>query len=99
MTNKLPEETLHIYGQSYWHANAYIAGSTVALEALSKAINDALSGKNGMCDVTCNDGEGYTVHVKHIKDAQVLDKLAVPYTDEVAQERSEQAIWPWKEEV
>jgi hypothetical protein len=43
--------------------------------------------------VFVNDGEGYEPIVICVSP-ETMDKMAVPYTDEIAQERRDKVIWP-----
>lgn len=86
---------LHVYGQGQWHEEVYIAGDRVALQLLSNTINQALSSGTGECQTNVSDGEGFDVYVVRIDHQQTLDKLAVPYTKDVAEEKDSAAIWPW----
>lgn len=90
---------LHIYGQSIWHDPVYIIGNRKALEDLKKAIEDALDKGEGKIEAFCNDGEGYYVIVKYDNSGWLNGdwaRRAVPYTDEVAREKRENALWPWQ---
>ena len=88
---------LHIYGQEIWHDPVHIVGNREALEDLKKAIEKALDRGRGETDTFCNNGEGYTI-VVILDDSDWQNgewkKRAVPYTDEVARETREDAIWP-----
>jgi hypothetical protein len=86
---------LHVYGQGQWHEEVYIAGDRVALQLLANAINKAISSGTGECQSCVNDGEGFDVHIRLVNDQQMLDKLAVPYTNGVGEEKDKSAIWPW----
>jgi hypothetical protein len=91
---------LHIYAQQQWHDNAFIIGDREGLEILREAIDKALQTDGPInANVFANDGEGYTVVIlcteSHCEMVNAYwDKLAVPYTDEVAAEKNEDAIWP-----
>lgn len=55
-------ETLHIYAQSCWHDEAWIAGNREGLTRLRDAIDKALlDGKGNSDHVFTTDGEGYRV--------------------------------------
>lgn len=86
--------TLHVYAQEIWHDEAYIAGTREALEALRTAIDQALAAGQGHMQSFANDGEGYTVHVVQMTEDQA-DKMKVPYTDEVATDKSPEKFGPW----
>ena len=86
---------LHVYGQGQWHEEVFIVGDKVALQLLVNAINKAISDGAGECQTSVNDGEGFDVYIHRVNDQQTLDKLAVPYTKDVAEEKDSAAIWPW----
>ena len=94
---------LHIYGQEQWHGEAYIIGNRGGLLELKKAIEQALSDNKGETGddepVFANDGEGYQTKVI-MNNTDWLEsfwvKLALPYTGEVASDKREDAVWPWK---
>lgn len=86
---------LHIYGQHQWHDEAYIVGNKESLQLLVNAINQAISDGIGDGQFCVNDGEGFDAHIHCVNDQQTLDKLAVPYTNGIAEEKDEAAIWPW----
>lgn len=78
---------LHVYGQEQWHDDAYIVGDAASLQALRDAIDRALASGRDKCTSFVNDGEGFDVVV--IKaDPAVLDRLMVPYNDEIAEEKN-----------
>lgn len=92
---------LHIYSQEIWHDSAYIVGSKDALIALRdalialrEAIDLALKENISMVSSFTNDGEGFYAFV-NLLDEKTLTKLAVPYIDEIAKEKNENAIPPW----
>ena len=86
-------DILHIYAQSYWHDDATIAGTKSSLEALRDAINVALTNGNSICPSMANDGEGYSIFIRTMSDTEA-DRMAAPYTDEIASEKGENAFWP-----
>jgi hypothetical protein len=47
---------------------------------------------NACAEFFVNDGEGYTLQVSVVDD---IHRMAVPYADEVAQEKSDDAVWPF----
>ncbi len=64
-----------------------------------KKIEDALDKGEGKIEAFCNDGEGYYVIVKYDNSGWLNGdwaRRAVPYTDEVAREKRENALWPWQ---
>lgn len=54
---------LHCYGQRAPHEPVSLIGTPTALRALLQALDAALDGGQGSCDVWANDGEAYTVLV------------------------------------
>ena len=40
-----------------------------------------------------NDGEGYSIIIRVISTQEELDRLAVPYTADYAEEKREDAAW------
>jgi len=90
----LGAEVLHCYAQAFWHAEAYLSGGRGALSALRAAIDKALHAGAGECDVFTSDGEGYTVHVVAMADADA-ERQVVPYTDDCARLPWNAAFGPW----
>lgn len=87
--------TLHIYAQEIWHDAAYIAGTTDALKLLRDAIDAAIATGTGRTRCFVCDDEGYTIEVVAATDEQ-LDKMPVPYTDDVARATPESMEFgPW----
>lgn len=85
---------LHIYGQQWWHNDAHLVGTREALADLRDALTAALeSGEPERVEVFANDGEGYGAWAILVDEEQ-MGRMAVPYEDEVARERSETATWP-----
>lgn len=73
---------IHIYPQYSWHADAWIVGNRVGLQALRDAINKALeTGKPKVCDAFPCDGEGYGILVAELKDDQIQE-LHLPYYEQ-----------------
>ena len=87
-------EVLHLYAQPFWHVEAYISGGRGALLALRAAIDEALHKGAGECDVFASDGEGYTVHVVAMTDADA-DRQVPPYTDDCAAQSWRDGFGPW----
>lgn len=86
-------ETLHIYAQSSWHDEAWIAGNREGLTRLRDAIDKALlDGKGNSDHVFTTDGEGYRVIAMKLTDEE-LGKLGMPYTDDIAAGGG--TVWPW----
>lgn len=86
-------EVLHIYGQLHWHDEATIAGTRESLAALRDSINEALRKGLSSCDSFVNDGEGYMIIV-HLLSEDDAQRMAVPYTDDIASEKNPDAFWP-----
>lgn len=89
---------LHIYPQEYWHTEAIVIGNRAGLEAMRNAIDQALEGLyTGVVCVFASDGEGYHF-IAHCHEADWQDDfwntLGLPYQDEVARDKSNNAIWP-----
>jgi hypothetical protein len=87
-------EVLHCYAQALWHAEAYLSGGRGALRALRDAIDKALHCGAGECDLFTSDGEGYTLHVVAMSDADA-ERQVVPYTDDCARQPWTEAFRPW----
>ena len=90
----LGAEVLHCYAQAFWHTEAYLSGGRGALMALRSAIDKALHDGSGECDLFTSDGEGYTVHVVAMSDADA-ERQVVPYTDDCARQPWNDAFGPW----
>lgn len=90
----LGAEVLHCYAQSLWHAEAYLSGGRDALLALRGAIDKALHDGSGECNLFASDGEGYTVYVVAMTDADAEHQV-VPYTDDCARLSWNNAFGPW----
>src|SRR5690625_4592809 len=75
---------LHIYAQTCWHDDAYIAGTRKGLEDLRDAISRALSGRPSIMQAFTGDGEGYDVYVFEASSDYMGTRLMMPYTDEHA---------------
>jgi len=90
----LGSEVLHCYGQPFWHVEAYLSGGRGALMALRATIDKALHDGDGQCDLFTSDGEGYTVHVVAMSDADA-QRQVVPYTDECAAQSWHDGFGPW----
>ena len=87
-------DVLHVYGQAFWHDEAYLVGDRRALRKLRAAVTAALNRGRGSCETFANDGEGYEIHVICVDDPATLDRLAVPYHGKHARETSREAVWP-----
>lgn len=93
-SSPLGTEVLHCYAQAFWHTEAYLSGGRGALLALRTAIDMALRDGSAECDLFTSDGEGYTVHVVAMSDADA-ERQVVPYTDDCAREPWNGAFGPW----
>jgi len=71
---------LHVHGQMWQHEEVLIEGNREGLEELKVAIEKALaSGVTEKSDtVFVNDGEGFDVKVKCIKEEEIAS-LPLPY--------------------
>lgn len=82
---------LHIYAQPYWHCDAFILGDRDSLTRLRDALTRALdSGQPQAIEAFTSDGEAFGAVVAVCDD----DNLALPYTDEAAQERDSRHVRP-----
>ena len=88
--------TLHIYAQTIWHDEAYIAGTREALDDLVRAIGLALeNNESSEHRQFASDGEGYRVHVVLATEEQAM-AMPVPYTDDCAKaNQSRIPFGPW----
>jgi hypothetical protein len=81
MENEMSEQQygeLHIYPQYTHHDNAQVKGTRLGLEALAAAIAAALKdGEAESAPVFVNDGEGYTVLVECVENADALETAYV----------------------
>lgn len=87
--------TLHIYGQTAWHDDAFIVGTPAALRALAAMIT-AMADYDGVVAegvYFVNDGEGFSLRVACVNEF-TAQRLAVPYTGEFAIETRTHALWP-----
>lgn len=86
-------EALHLYAQPSWHEEAWICGEREALQRLHEALGRALSsGTPQQMPAMSGDGEGYTLHIV-IADAEQMQTIATPYTDEVASDSRTAGPW------
>lgn len=85
---------LHLFSQAIWHGEAFIVGNLAGLAAIRDAIDAAIMNGMGMCSPFVNDGEGYDAIVLCLEDS-AIDRLAVPYSEPIAQHGSKEAAWPW----
>ena len=85
-------DPLHIFGQEFWHNEAFLIGNRNALLALKKAIDKALENKISKPVFMQNDGEGYFAIVVCAED---LDKLKTAYSAEEALDYDEKTLSPY----
>lgn len=88
-----PIPVLHVHAASFWHDDAWIVGNREGLERLRTAIDRALAKGGAHADAFVNDGEGFHCFVAVESDAD-MDRLNVPYTDEIAGSAAEGHHWP-----
>ena len=88
-------EVLHLYGQSFWHDDAYIIGTTRDLLALRDAIDKALVESHATIESFTADGEGYRLTVLAV-DEDTASRLALPYTDDVARDNRITVVQPYQ---
>lgn len=76
-----PTPLCHLYGQRYWHDEAYMIGNRIALVELREAIDIAL--KNGEKRIVSSsaDGEGYELFIKCVEDDFDWEEIELPYHD------------------
>lgn len=89
----------HIYGQNVWHDDVFIVANVRGLQALKRAIEDALAMGHGEAELLPADGECYNVVIfkfDHKFGSPEWNRLAVPYTEEYAREKRDKAIRPWE---
>lgn len=87
-------DVIHIFGQDAWHDDAYIVGTPEAMKRLRDTIDRALSGGRAEMETFVNDGEGYGI-IAIVADPETIDKIGVPYTDEMAAEKSVNCLKHW----
>jgi hypothetical protein len=79
-------KTLNIYGQEFYHTDAFIVGTKEALSALRAALNKALDDDDDSVPVAnlqifASDGEGYSINIICASDED-MEKLELPYNDQ-----------------
>ena len=84
---------VHLHAASFWHDDAWIVGNREGLEQLRAAIDRALDKGGTHASAFVNDGEGFTCFVALESDAD-MNRLNVPYTDEVARGPTQGWHWP-----
>jgi len=88
------ERRLHVYPQEHPHDEVVLVGNRAALEALQRAVSDALGSgaRSAGALVFAGDGEGYAVVVIPFEGGvDGWRYLAVPYTAEGFREHREEA--------
>lgn len=86
---------LHVYGPGAWHDDSNLIGDREALTKLRDAINVALEkGQSTMLSFT-TDGEGYNLNIC-LMEQKNLDKMALPYIEEIASDHKENVVHPWQ---
>ena len=83
---------LHIYPQQGHHDDAFIVCTKEGLRALRAALDVAAIKGTACSAAICTDGEGYEFHIIVTE----REDIALPYTEEYAQETRENAVWPWE---
>lgn len=72
---------LHVYSQPMNHCEAYLLGDECALRQLQSAITRALKNGTGRENFFCNDGEGYSLFIKKLSEAE-KETITLPYQDD-----------------
>lgn len=94
MSEKIKPEWLHLYPGAFWHDDGAIVGTRAGLAELRDALEIALRDGNAVASAFVNDGEEYCIYVHQVTDDD-MQKMAVPYTDEMAAEHEDSdALWP-----
>ena len=86
---------LHLHAQPWEHSDAYIVGTRQELMRLFAAAGVAVQQGHSTLTTFAQDGEGYTLHVLCV-DGDATVQHALPYTDECAADKRENAVWPGK---
>lgn len=81
--------TLHLFGQMFEHADAYIIGNRRALELLREQIDKAL--QEGAvscqgCNYFQNDGEGFPLHVALATEEELKGLSSAYHDPEISQD-------------
>lgn len=93
------DKLLHIYGQGAWHEDVFIVGNRDSLIALRNQIDATLNNNSIRQDYWVGDGEGYGVTIKLLEgdwNTEEWRRLAVPYYEDYAMEKSDTALSPWE---
>lgn len=87
------DNILHVYSQGMWHDEVVIAGDRKALTKLRDSLNRALKKKIttemgifSSSEHMTNDGEGFHCMI-NLRSSKVLEKIRLPYTDEIARDK------------
>lgn len=88
-----PIPVLHLHAASFWHDDAWVVGNREGLERLRAAIDRALQKGGAHAAAFVNDGEGFHCFVAVESDSD-MDRLNVPYTDEMAGSATDGCHWP-----
>lgn len=88
MSEKIKPEWLHLYPGAFWHDDGAIVGTRAGLAELRDALEIALRDGNAVASAFVNDGEEYCIYVHQVTDDD-MQKMAVPYTDEMAAEHED----------
>lgn len=86
----------HVYAAEQWHDNVYIVGDEKALQRIKRAIEKALVEGHGICTLRPNDDETYQLHVLKTTNPKLQDKLVLPYTEDVAIDKTDNKIHPFQ---
>ena len=90
---------LHVHPQEFYHSDAYLVANREALAALKARIEEALSTGDAAVEMTAADGEGYELKIQVINKpiaSEDWENAALPYSDECAQDKRPNAVWPWQ---
>lgn len=86
--------TLHVYGQDFWHDSVHIVGDRQSLLDLRDCITRALEeNTSDKFDTYASDGEGYTVHVVNATEA-FMESMRLPYYGDIAHDHRRNKKWP-----
>jgi hypothetical protein len=90
---------VHLWQPLMWHCNQYIVGNKAGLKKLADAIQKSLESEIPVItkvEMFTSDGEGHDIVINVVSDKDA-EHLAVPYTDEIAEEHesNKNAIFPW----
>jgi hypothetical protein len=94
MTKEDQYKVVHLFSPYAHHEEQGIIGNKDGLKALITLIQEAIDIDMSDAPFFVSDGEGYDLFVKCISD-KLLNKVALPYTANYAEEDREDAIYPW----